>query len=81
MEPICGNCLLFDRKKEICKVAILVEGTTMHMPVGPKDKCHMDELGIPVEQVRWWVEDPKTGEPTDGNGTVKIEYPEGFFGR
>ena len=35
----------------------------------------------PVEQVRWWVEDPETGNPTDGNGTVKIEYPEGFFGR
>jgi hypothetical protein len=81
MEPICGNCVLFDGKKEICRVAILVEGQTMHMPVSPKDRCHMDELGIPVEQVRWWVEDPKTGEPTDGNGTVKIEYPEGFFGR
>lgn len=81
MEPVCGNCLLFDRGKEICKVAILVEGQTMHMPVDPKDHCHMDELGIPVEQVRWWVEDPSTGEATDGNGTVKIEYPEGFFGR
>lgn len=81
MEPVCGNCLLFDRKSETCKVAILVEGKTLHMPVSPGDRCHMDELGIPVEQVRWWVEDPTTGETTDGNGTVKIEYPEGFFGR
>jgi hypothetical protein len=81
MEPICGNCLLFDKNKETCKVAILVEGQTLHMPVRPSDRCHMDELGIPVQQVRWWVEDPKTGEATDGDGTVKIEYPEGFFGR
>jgi hypothetical protein len=81
MEPICGNCLLFDRDRGTCKVAILVEGETIHMPVSATDRCHMDELGIPVEQVRWWVEDPKTGNPTEGNGTVKIEYPEGFFGR
>lgn len=81
MEPICGNCLLFDRKNEVCKVAILVEGETLNMPVSAKDRCHMDELGIPVEQVRWWVEDPTTGKATNGNGTVKIEYPEGFFGR
>ena len=80
MEPICGNCLLFNRGNETCKVAILIEGKTMYMPVSQKDKCHMDELGIPVEHVRWWVEDPKTGQAVDGDGTVKIEYPEGFFG-
>jgi hypothetical protein len=39
----------------------------------------MDELGIDVKQVRWWTEDEK-GQKTDGNGVVKIEYPEGFFG-
>lgn len=81
MEPICGNCLLYDGKNGTCKVAVLVDGNTLHMPVEPRDRCHMDELGIPVQQVRWWVEDPKTGEPTEGNGRVKIEYPEGFFGR
>lgn len=48
------------------------------MPVFPRDKCHMEELGIEIKQVRWWVEDEK-GEPTAGNGTVKIEYPTGFF--
>ena len=38
---------------------------------------------VPAEenkQARFWVEDPKTGKPTTGNGIVKIEYPEGFFG-
>ena len=79
IEPKCRNCLLYDRKKGICKVAILVNGEQIHLPVFPEDNCHMDELGIPVEQVRWWVEDPSTGKPA-GTGVVKIEYPEGFFG-
>lgn len=34
-----------------------------------------------LQQVRLWVEDPKTGEKTDKDGIVKIEYPEGFFGK
>jgi hypothetical protein len=80
VEKICGNCLLYNHEKRECKVAILVEGTEYHMPVHHKDKCHMDDLGIPVQQVRWWVED-EHGNPTDGNGTVKMEYPKGFFGK
>lgn len=80
VEPICGNCLCYDNARGSCKVAILIDNVEHHLPVGPTDKCHMDELGITVEQVRWWVED-EAGEPTAGNGTVKIEYPEGFFGR
>ena len=79
-EPVCGNCLLFNKDDETCGVAILLEGKKYHMPVDPRDKCHMDEIGIPVQQVRWWVEDPQTGEKTDGDGIVKIEYPEEFFG-
>ena len=80
-EPRCGNCLLFDGSNQACSVAILIDGNKYHMPVSPEDKCHMDELGIPVSQVRWWVEDPNTGEKTDRKGVVKIEYPEDFFGR
>jgi hypothetical protein len=80
-EPICGNCLLFNRSESVCNVAILMEGQKYHMPVSPEDKCHMDELGIQVNQVRWWVEDPKTGEKTEKNGVVKIEYPDDFFGK
>lgn len=80
-EPKCGNCLLFDRPNGTCKVAILINGNKIHMPVNPEDNCHMDELQIPVNQVRWWVEDPKTGEQTDKNGVVKIEYPDNFFGK
>lgn len=80
-EPKCKNCLLYDRNKGVCKVAILVDGEQIHLPVFPEDDCHMDQLGIPVQQVRWWVEDRKTGKPTDGDGVVKIEYPNEFFGK
>ena len=80
IEEICGNCLLYNHSKQECKIAILIEGTEYHMPVSPLDKCHMDEIGVPVQQVRWWVEDKK-GNPITGNGTVKMEYPEGFFGK
>lgn len=80
-EPKCGKCLLFNKIDQTCGVSVLVEGKKYNMPVSPEDNCHMDELGIPVNQVRWWVEDPKTGDKTDKNGIVKIEYPEGFFGR
>lgn len=80
LEPKCKNCLLYNRNAGECKVAILIKGEEFHMPVSPEDHCHMDELGIEVQQVRWWVEDPKTGKPTDGDGKVKIEYPDDFFG-
>lgn len=80
LEPLCKNCLLYNNDKKECKVAILINGQEHHMPVLPDDKCHMDELGIPVEQVRWWVED-ENGNQIDGNGVVKIEYPHDFFGK
>lgn len=79
IEPLCKNCLLYDNARGQCKVAVLVEGKEYHLPVFPNDRCHMDDLGIEVHQVRWWVED-NDGEPTKGKGTVKIEYPDGFFG-
>ena len=79
IEQICGNCLLYNHQKKECKVAVLVEGKEYHMPVSPRDKCHMDELNIPVQQIRWWVED-ESGKKVDGSGIVKIEYPKEFFG-
>lgn len=81
IEQICGNCLLYRQDKGECGVAVLIEGQTFHMPVGPRDKCHMEELGVEINQVRWWVEDKETGEKTNKEGLVKIEYPEGFFRR
>ena len=41
---------------------------------------HKTELFKPeVQEVRWWVEDDK-GNKTNGDGRVKIQYPQGFFG-
>ena len=79
VEKICNNCLLFNRAKQECKVAVLIDGNELHLPVSPQDKCHFDDIGIEIKQVRWWVEDEE-GKPTDKDGTVKIEYPADFFG-
>lgn len=79
IEKICNNCLLYNRQNSTCKISILLEGKQYNMPVDPGDKCHMDEIGIEIKQVRWWVEDQE-GKPTDKDGTVKIEYPKEFFG-
>lgn len=81
IEPKCKNCLLYKKEKKECGVSVIIEGEIMHLPVSPEDNCHMDELGIEVNQVRWWVENKNTGEQTEKDGIVKIEYPEGFFGR
>jgi hypothetical protein len=79
-KEVCGNCRIYNPEKGTCGVAVLIEGKQYHMPVFPKDKCHMEELGIEIQQVRWWVEG-QDGKPTDGDGKVKIEYPNNFFGK
>lgn len=79
IEKICGNCLLYNSEKKECKVAVLVEGKEYHLPVAVRDKCHLEELNIPIDVVRWWVED-ENGNHIDGNGIVKVQYPKNFFG-
>jgi len=74
MEHKCKNCLLLNKKKMECRVAILVNGNQIHMPVFLEDNCHLEELGIEVDQVRWLEEKNK-----ENKTCVKIEYPEGFF--
>jgi hypothetical protein len=78
VEPICNNCLCYDRSRGECKVVVFINGNRFRLPVFPGDHCHMDELGIEVKEVRWWVED-ENNKPTKGNGTVKIEYPKDSF--
>jgi len=93
VQPICKKCRLFDEKKGLCQVVILHEGQRIHLPVFPDDACFFENqftaineegqtehFKVGVEQVKFWVEDSKTGEKTNGNGVVKIEYPETFFG-
>jgi len=85
VEPICGNCRLYDHPKGQCKVSVMIGEEQFNMPVFPQDQCHMDELGIEVEEMRWWTEDPLTGNKTEKDGVVKMQFPEklklweGFF--
>lgn len=93
VKEICGNCKLFDPKpggRSVCRVVVLHEGNPIRVPVDYEDTCFFDQkffdpkegeisLLDDVKQARFWVEDEK-GQKTDKNGTVKIEYPEGFFG-
>lgn len=82
MQRICKNCRLFNEPDGTCSIRILHQGVVWRdIPVDPNDECLWEELGIAdhIQQVRFWVEDDN-GEPTKGNGTVKIEYPPGFFG-
>jgi hypothetical protein len=74
MEHKCKNCFLLNRKKMECKVAILVDGIHRNLPVFLEDSCHLEELKIQVDQVRWF-------EDKEDNNKLKIEYPEGFFGK
>jgi len=75
IKEICGNCRLYNHEEGECKVTVLVGTEKFNMPVFPKDKCHMEELGIEIKEIRWWAEDPETGEKTEGDGIVKMEYP------
>jgi len=85
-EPKCKNCLLYNPNKGTCGVAILHEGKQMHLPVEAEDDCFFenefvakngDEFRAEVQEVRWWVDNPDE----KGNGQVKMEYPDGFFGK
>lgn len=92
IERICHNCQLFDRDNSQCSVVILHEGQRINLPVLPQDPCFfergyfdpttkaVEDFTEDIQQVKFWVED-KNGKPTKGNGTVKIQYPDGFFGK
>jgi len=87
VQHICNNCRLFNPQENNCKIVILHEGARAHVPVDPQDLCFYESLDgwsgekfvEDVKEVKFWVEN-ENGEKTDGNGTVKLEYPEGFFG-
>lgn len=94
-ENICKNCQLFNKSNSTCRVVVLYDGQRIKIPVDPNEECFFDNefialdpqgneevFKVEAEEVRFWVEDPKTGLPTDGKGIVKIKYPEnGFFSR
>lgn len=89
IDRICKNCRLYDPANSECKVVILHEGSRINLPVEAKDRCFFEqeffdpEVGDfvdfnEIKEVKFWVEDDK-GQKAN-QGTVKIEYPEGFFG-
>lgn len=92
-EAVCKNCLLYNFQKQHCSVVVLYEGQRMNPPTTPEDQClfetefksinnnGVEETWKPeIQEVKWWVENPQTGEKSD-KGIVKIEYPVGFFGK
>jgi hypothetical protein len=91
IKRICANCKLFNPEKSECSVVILYEGERVKLPVSAEDPCFyegqffepttgaIENFADEIQQARFWVED-ENGQKTDKNGTVKIEFPEGFFG-
>ena len=87
IEKICGNCKLYNPKNKSCSIVILFEGERKNLPVDPEDYCFYEDMDNEygfiedVKEVKFWVEN-ESGEKTDGDGVVKIEYPEdGFFNK
>jgi hypothetical protein len=69
----------------------ILPGDRIHVPVDAEDNCiYEDQYFDPttkamedfneIQEVQFWVENQQ-GEKTDGNGVVKMRYPEGFFGK
>lgn len=84
IEHICGNCRLFDGTTSTCSVRLLVMGETFRdVPVGTKDQCLWEELGLAdeIKEVRFKTIDPMTGEGTNGYGKVVMECDKDFFGK
>lgn len=92
IERICGNCKLYNPQENNCRVVILHAGERLHLPVDAQDTCFYEEgyfdantkaienFAEDLREVKFWVENER-GEKTVGDGTVKIEYPEGFCGK
>lgn len=92
VERICRNCRLYDEGRGVCSVIVLYEGEKLNVPMDPKDAClyeteyfdpttkAIESFAEDIKEVKLWVENEK-GEKVAGDGIVKIEYPEGFFGK
>jgi hypothetical protein len=91
IKKICKNCKLFDPKSSSCSIVVLHEGQRLRLPVSAEDSCFFEgeyfdptlkatqSFAEEIKEVKFWVENEK-GDKIDGDGIVKMEYPEGFFG-
>lgn len=82
---ICKNCGIW--VAGACGVVVLQKGERYEVQTQAEDRCIWETRFTPkemkeidIQQVRFWVENPETGEPTKKDGRVKMEYPAGFFG-
>lgn len=92
IEKICKNCKLFNPDSSTCSIVILHEGERLRLPVLENEPCFFEgeffdeatnetsNFVDDVKEVKMWVED-ENGKKTNKEGTVKIEYPDGFFGK
>jgi hypothetical protein len=90
IERICKNCKLFNPTKSQCSVVILHEWQRIKLPVIAEEPCFfegtyfdpttesMEDFVEEIKEVKFWVEN-EDGDKVKGNGTVKMEYPEGFI--
>ena len=87
IQHICNNCKLYDPQSETCRIVVLHEGERANIPVSAMDSCFYESIEgwsgesfiEDIKEVKFWVESPD-GKKTDGDGIVKMEYPEGFLG-
>jgi hypothetical protein len=92
IERICANCKLFNPDSNTCSIVVLHEGQRHRLPVDAEDECFfegmyfdpttkaMEDFAGDIKEVKFWVEN-EAGEKTNGKGAVKMEFPEGFFGK
>jgi hypothetical protein len=95
IKHICKNCKLYNMQDRHCSVIVLFEGERMYPPTEPEDSCLFEEEFIcldekgeklekwtpEIQEVKFWVENPITGERGVKEGVVRIQYPENFFPR
>ena len=91
IKRVCGNCKLYDVVNELCSIVVLHEGERIKVPMSEDDPClyemeyfdpttkAIESFSEDIKEVKFWVEN-KDGEKIDGDGIVKMEYPEGFLG-
>lgn len=94
-QRICKKCSLWRKPKGqgpgLCSVVILINGERIRIPTDGEDRCFFDQTWVnpetgkeenfhDVQQVKFWVENEQ-GEKVKGDGIVKMQYPDGFFGK
>ena len=84
IEPICGNCRLFNKEARCCSVIVLHEGEKINIPVDAIDPCFFEEQYFDpitgrvenfndIKEIKIWTED-ENGKKSD-KGVVKMQVP------